>query len=569
METYLMMLYVTLDQESALKTFFADQGWTFCKPDLSVTTDKLGPAIGNAPQLRKDSEVTPGITGKRKASSSPRKAPKIKLVKIVSNSTDVDKKSETVSERNKKIEEKDSSAKCVIDDTGLFDDETCDDEEITDMIVKMKERKRNARDVEAVDEIHEAADSDIEDVGDEENDDTDDSIEGLNDEEAEEKLDGTNEDVKSEIKGRNIGKAITKKGSSKKSDEEKDSDDNKAIDSQEDVIKKLLSQSRQPDGGFKCCICSKEIKVKYNMKRHLRTHLPDQINCSLCNRFFESFTEREEHMRNRHSSRHICETCGVSFKRKSDLNAHMIKHESVFDQETSPNCFKCTYKDCGKIFFRQTNFEYHLNVHNGVRPYECIGCLRSFHSKYTKNEHEKDCVNDVEYKCDICGSVFKQRSGLHNHKQAEHVRQEKGYPCEICSQMFKFSSGLIRHKKEKHQLLDASQQTDTTEVRTAVKVESEVGSDDERELVTPTGNTAYIVVADIEPENKAGGSASVTGTVAVETSVEEIPETSHAEIMATMSEQVLEGGGEINIERVIVVHQVASDMPQHLEDLNS
>ncbi|XP_060606297.1 uncharacterized protein LOC132758622 [Ruditapes philippinarum] len=45
MESYLMMLYVTLEQESALKNFFVDQGWTFCKPDLSVTTDKVGPSV--------------------------------------------------------------------------------------------------------------------------------------------------------------------------------------------------------------------------------------------------------------------------------------------------------------------------------------------------------------------------------------------------------------------------------------------------------------------------------------------------------------------------------------------
>ena len=32
MDSYLMMLYVTLEQESALKQFFDEQGWKFCKP---------------------------------------------------------------------------------------------------------------------------------------------------------------------------------------------------------------------------------------------------------------------------------------------------------------------------------------------------------------------------------------------------------------------------------------------------------------------------------------------------------------------------------------------------------
>ncbi|XP_045190350.2 uncharacterized protein LOC123547375 isoform X3 [Mercenaria mercenaria] len=56
MESYLMMIYVTLEQESALKTFFLDQGWAFCKPDLSYTTDKLGPAAGTFPNIVRDDE---------------------------------------------------------------------------------------------------------------------------------------------------------------------------------------------------------------------------------------------------------------------------------------------------------------------------------------------------------------------------------------------------------------------------------------------------------------------------------------------------------------------------------
>lgn len=278
-------------------------------------------------------------------------------------------------------------------------------------------------------------------------------------------------------------------------------------------------------------------------------------------------------MAKRHSSRHICETCGISFKRKSDLNAHMIKHESVFDQETFPHCYKCLYKGCGKVFFRQTNYEYHLNVHSGVKPYECIKCFKPFHSKYTKNEHEKDCVNDVEHKCEICGSMFKQRSGLHNHIQAEHVRREKGFPCDICSQMFKFSSGLIRHKKEKHQLLDASQQTDASKDVTTVEVNSDSVVNTQRELITSTNNTAYIVVTDIEPEakNKVDSTTVADDSISVETSVvEEISETNTAEIITAISEQqVIESGADINIERVIVVHQVDSDLQQHLDNLTN
>lgn len=201
------------------------------------------------------------------------------------------------------------------------------------------------------------------------------------------------------------------------------------------------------------------------MKRHLRSHLPNQINCVMCNRFFDSVEKKEQHMLDRHSNRHMCETCGVSFRRKSDLNTHMYKHVDSVDERTMSHvCFRCPYTECRKLFFRQSNYQYHLNTHSGHKPFKCEGCDKTFHSEYTKNSHEKDCLYNTEYICEICDSAFKQRSGLHNHKQAEHVRGEKGYTCEVCSQKFKFSTGLIRHKKEKHQLLDASQQTEAAEI---------------------------------------------------------------------------------------------------------
>ncbi|WAR22176.1 ZN865-like protein [Mya arenaria] len=42
MSMYLMMLYVTVEQEVALKSYFGEQGWFFKKPDMSVLTENLG-----------------------------------------------------------------------------------------------------------------------------------------------------------------------------------------------------------------------------------------------------------------------------------------------------------------------------------------------------------------------------------------------------------------------------------------------------------------------------------------------------------------------------------------------
>lgn len=346
-------------------------------------------------------------------------------------------------------------------------------------------------------------------------------------------------------------------------------DGTECSDSKEDIVEQLLSQSLQ-ENSHKCCICAKEIKIKYNMKRHLRTHLPGQIKCIMCNQFFNSLEEKEEHMEKRHASHHICETCGVSFKRKSDLNAHMIKHNSITEQNESSSLLRCTHKNCGKIFFRKANYEYHLNKHSGEKPYYCTSCLKTFHSKYVKNEHEKECSLNKQYKCEVCGSVFKQRSGLHNHIQAEHVRSEKGYTCEVCSLSFKFASGLIRHKKEKHQCLDASQQTENVVNLSAVSLQLHQVQTKEAQRVVTAQNTneAVIVVAEGDSEQIGMVTTNVIEQVDAQTP-ENVEETILTEIKGTVPNPVLEKNPEINIGRVIVVHQVSGDLPDHLEGLNS
>ncbi|XP_045190361.2 uncharacterized protein LOC123547378 isoform X4 [Mercenaria mercenaria] len=79
MESYLMMLYVTLEQESALKNFFVDQGWTFCKPDLSVTTDRLGPSVKDVHTDSAHSENSLRQLGERKTNLKQHLAPVVEL----------------------------------------------------------------------------------------------------------------------------------------------------------------------------------------------------------------------------------------------------------------------------------------------------------------------------------------------------------------------------------------------------------------------------------------------------------------------------------------------------------
>ncbi|WAR21240.1 hypothetical protein MAR_015214, partial [Mya arenaria] len=83
MGSYLMMLYVTVDQELALKSYFTQQGWPFKKPGtvmgsvnghLKVTTEELGGVVQNCLQDPEEPQrPTPAL--QEKHPSNKRKAP--------------------------------------------------------------------------------------------------------------------------------------------------------------------------------------------------------------------------------------------------------------------------------------------------------------------------------------------------------------------------------------------------------------------------------------------------------------------------------------------------------------
>ena len=175
--------------------------------DLSVTTDKLGPTIG----AKAKDQPPPVNSGKRKASSSVRLAPKVKFVKIVSSNTGgevkdscfVSQDSKTCNQNVKEAVEKGNPYATL---TRILDGKDSDNKRISDTIIEKEKGKQSdscgveyqenevvaGDDNEVVnDEINDDDDNDLDDLGDDENDDTDVSMEDVSEEETEEKLDGT------------------------------------------------------------------------------------------------------------------------------------------------------------------------------------------------------------------------------------------------------------------------------------------------------------------------------------------------------------------------------------------
>lgn len=175
---------------------------------------------------------------------------------------------------------------------------------------------------------------------------------------------------------------------------------------------------------YSCTVCGAIIKRKFNLKRHLRSHLPNQIRCTICNQFFLSESDKDNHMASKHASPHICHMCGSTFHRSHDFSVHLAKHGGTAAGNTV-SVMKCPVDTCLKTFYRKSMLSYHLNMHAGNKPFKCVHCEKEFYSEYTCKRHQLVCKGNSEkldiLECEYCDRVFSSKTSLVEHETLEHA----------------------------------------------------------------------------------------------------------------------------------------------------
>ncbi|CAH2101319.1 unnamed protein product [Euphydryas editha] len=135
----------------------------------------------------------------------------------------------------------------------------------------------------------------------------------------------------------------------------------------------------------------------------------NRLKCGPCNIQFSTKRESDNHKKEVHSENlcWICEVCGKKFLNPSSYYTHVRSH--------LPDRLECAH--CDYRCVTKSDMEKHLRVHSGIKKFKCTQCSAGFHTTSNLNDHVRRCHSSAEkrFACELCPKRFHERSKLNRH----------------------------------------------------------------------------------------------------------------------------------------------------------
>lgn len=197
------------------------------------------------------------------------------------------------------------------------------------------------------------------------------------------------------------------------------------------------------------CECGRYLSTWESLQKHQKMHLKQEktFECDSCDKKFLTTTGLRIHKQNsdhKTPEELSCEICGKLFKDFRILKKHKRTH--LPDDEKY--CFECEL--CGKRLIDKFSLKYHIeNVHYGVKVAECKICNKTFAHRSNLRSHMISHSNE-KIECKSCGKIFKNQISLQTHFKNFHKENLKRFTCEQCEKTFKSKVELLRHSSRVH-----------------------------------------------------------------------------------------------------------------------
>ena len=207
---------------------------------------------------------------------------------------------------------------------------------------------------------------------------------------------------------------------------------------------------------FKCEQCG----IIFHTERHLKIHThflhektKNKEYCDICDIQFKTSIPAMKHFEEVHLGtktvtdprkvKKLCQICGKSILQVS-MKTHMkLKHE--YNEELHSS--KCEL--CGKIFKTKSGCTNHKQIDHEGKRYKCDSCDYTSMTGKSLKKHIRTVHEGIVYQCEQCGKVLTTEASLQEHVMAMH-ENIKDFQCDTCKKNFVSKNKLRHHEKQVH-----------------------------------------------------------------------------------------------------------------------